>query len=292
MSHLPRRTIEELRTRYELEPGLSDIFVEGQLDVDLVRWFLYCTKSKAEVYPIETVDVPSDFPDGIDPSGGNRTRLIRLANAFNGAFASGRVTCIIDSDFDHISTSLGIPIQGFGLPHLLRTDFTCMEMYFFTETSISKLCFLVCRRRDIAIDSLLADVEDALRKLFAVRCASHIYGFNFKLVDADASCSKRGAFLRFDLEDFINRILNKNAAQSQGAEFRAKIGQVLSNLSSERRNAAHGHDFLNILRWTLKANGIIDSRQLGLFEGATVGCIDLRDILEHELWKTLARYYG
>ena len=35
-----RRSIEELITRYELEPSLKDIYVEGHSDKVIIEWFL------------------------------------------------------------------------------------------------------------------------------------------------------------------------------------------------------------------------------------------------------------
>ena len=43
MSDLPRRTIEELKTRYFCEPDLFDLYVEGEFDQQLIT--SWCKKN-------------------------------------------------------------------------------------------------------------------------------------------------------------------------------------------------------------------------------------------------------
>jgi hypothetical protein len=55
-----RRTLEELVTRYQLEPGLRDIYVEGKTDKILLEWFLEQRGVKSfAVYEIDTVEIPA-----------------------------------------------------------------------------------------------------------------------------------------------------------------------------------------------------------------------------------------
>ena len=159
MPELPRRTIEELQAIYDNEPLIRDIYVESFFDVDLVRWFLDCIRVKTvDVYAIETVDIPSDLPDGFDPAGGNRTRVIRLANALEESVQEGRVICIIDSDFERIAAVLHPTKTTPPLRLLMHTDVTAMEMYLFSITSIAKLVRLVARNHESDPAELLTDI--------------------------------------------------------------------------------------------------------------------------------------
>jgi hypothetical protein len=58
MSPDDRRTIEELIARYELEPTLRDIYVEGYTDALFFRWFLQKSNAtNAIVYEIDCVEI-------------------------------------------------------------------------------------------------------------------------------------------------------------------------------------------------------------------------------------------
>ncbi len=55
-----RRTLEELVTRYQLEPELRDIYVEGKTDKILLEWFLEQKGvENFAVYEIDTVEIPT-----------------------------------------------------------------------------------------------------------------------------------------------------------------------------------------------------------------------------------------
>ena len=194
MPELPRRTIEELQARYDYEPTIRDIYVEGFFDVDVIRWFLDCIQpTDVEVYPIETVDIPNDLPDGFSPKGGNRTRVIRLANALENTVPEGRVVCIVDSDFDLIATALGSSGLANRLRHLFRTDVTAMELYLFSTTSVAKLIRIVARNHDVSPAELLAQIGSVLRQVFAVRYVNAMDGFEFRWIDFTGCCTHRTA---------------------------------------------------------------------------------------------------
>jgi len=288
MTDLPRRTIEELQTRYDHEPSLRDIYVEGFFDIDLVRWFLDCIQARdVEVYPIETVDIPNDMPDGINPEGGNRTRVIRLANALDHSVPKGRVICIIDSDFDRIAEELEQDWTTWKLRHLLQTDVTAMEMYLFSATSVAKLIHLVARNHDIDISKLLADIGTVLRQVFAVRYTSFVGGFRFQWIDFTNCCTSRGGYVKFDQDDFLHRLLNRNAAQPRAAEFRSRVAAVANKISEDPRFASHGHDFVDLLRWVLRVHGIFTIADINLFERIFVACVELSEVRNYEFWREL-----
>lgn len=98
----PRRTLEELVTRYQLEPELRDIYVEGKTDKIFFEWFL---KHKGienfAVYEIDTVEIPTQklLEFGLNDS--NRSRAIALALEIQNQFVElPHFTCIADKDFD------------------------------------------------------------------------------------------------------------------------------------------------------------------------------------------------
>lgn len=60
MADEKRRRLEELIARYELEPSLCDIYVEGLTDKFLIQWFLdKLGIDNYAIYEIDTVEIPA-----------------------------------------------------------------------------------------------------------------------------------------------------------------------------------------------------------------------------------------
>ena len=66
MDEQERRNIDELITRYEYEPEIRDIYVEGPSDKAFITWFLSESGAvKVDVYEIEVVDIPPEILDNL-----------------------------------------------------------------------------------------------------------------------------------------------------------------------------------------------------------------------------------
>ncbi len=104
MNSLPRRTIDELVARYELEPELRDIYVEGHLDRSIIDWFLSRKNiSDVKVYEIDTIEVPAELVEEKSVATGNKGRVIALCCELQDRIRRTlSVMCVIDRDFDHI----------------------------------------------------------------------------------------------------------------------------------------------------------------------------------------------
>ena len=56
---IPPFEIESLLTKYELEPEIKDLFVEGPTDKRILRWFFKkAGLTDVDVFEITDVDVP------------------------------------------------------------------------------------------------------------------------------------------------------------------------------------------------------------------------------------------
>ena len=111
------RRIHELVTRYEYEPDLKDIYVEGSDDKAILEGILEEQGvAGVSVFEISSVDVPSE--PGED--NGCRAKVVRLSEALANAFQGNEphVVCVIDSDLDHATGAGG----GNALLH--KTDYT------------------------------------------------------------------------------------------------------------------------------------------------------------------------
>jgi hypothetical protein len=75
-----RRTIEEIIVRYELEPSLRDIYVEGLEDKSLIEWFLsQHGQTNCAIYDVDTIEIPAELLFAENLVDGNRSRVIFLA---------------------------------------------------------------------------------------------------------------------------------------------------------------------------------------------------------------------
>ena len=102
-----RRTFDELVVRYELEPSICDIYVEGLIDKSLIEWFLNESDLETEnitVYEIDTVDIPTNELFELGLNDANRSRLIVFAIKLQTILKSQlpNVICIADKDFDDL----------------------------------------------------------------------------------------------------------------------------------------------------------------------------------------------
>src|SRR4029078_13326996 len=99
---LRRRTVNDLITRYELEPGLRDIYVEGDFDRDLIS---ECLRKKGAdgvaVYAIDTVEILDSTLLSFGLTRGNKPETIALAKILSRLSDRVRYYCIVDRDLDH-----------------------------------------------------------------------------------------------------------------------------------------------------------------------------------------------
>lgn len=130
-----RRTLNELVTRYELEPELCDIYVEGKTDKQLIEWFLDEKQLQDfAVYEIDTVKIPAQLLFELGLKDNNRSRVIFLALYIHNKLSETplHITCIADKDFDWLFG------KEYQCDLLLFTDYSCLEMYLFNEVVLDK----------------------------------------------------------------------------------------------------------------------------------------------------------
>src|SRR5208283_3928419 len=98
-----RRTIEELIARYELEPELCDIYVEGALDASVIDSYLHRhSRSRYAIYEISSVHIDAGSVEACKLSVNNKGRVVYLAIRFEQALDIAMVLCIVDSDCDKL----------------------------------------------------------------------------------------------------------------------------------------------------------------------------------------------
>jgi len=286
MANADRRTIEELVTRYELEPSLKDIYVEGAEDKRIVDAMLEEHRiSGVSVFEVSSVDVPTDPHEET----GNRTKLMRLARALLEAFRDGqlRLVCIIDSDFDHLS---GNEEQN---AFLLKTDYANMEMYFFSPAVIDKMnrhCLRSPRLTDRIRQRFMVPT---LQFLFRVRYVSARPKWKLKESPFEKLVSLAEGHFAFDKHEYIRRYLNKNSRYAERSEFQSEVEGVGIPPQLDARCFMHGHDSLALLRKMLNCLGDRRvSKDVDALFSTLRGCADYTALAQEPMFAAILQRFG
>lgn len=246
-----RRSISELLTRYQFEPTLRDVYVEGHRDQTLLKWFLLRSKlNGAVVYSISTVSVPDSV---IGPLGvtGNRGRIIGLCLELDKTLhaTAESVRGLIDKDFfdvleEHHDSRL-----------LWKTDFSCVECYALEVTTIQKFSLLYFARQ-IEIEHIEKLMEIVV-EVYLLRATKQRLAPQARWVeDFTRSCAIGVDGPEMDREDFIRRVLQ----QARGALVRADLDETLEALrrqiATDYRQSVNGHDAIRALSWYAHRIGV------------------------------------
>jgi len=251
LADLPRRTVDELALRYELEPTMRDVFVEGPSDQAIVRWFIDagCTDGPSiAVFQIDEVDVPRDLLEAHGLNVGNRSEVLGLCLELESRFGTALtgVTGIVDSDTSPIIS--GDPESGF----ILKSDFSCVEMYLFTENCLAKMLKLAFPNIKRPAKEVIDQLSPVLRECFLARAANESLGLQAKWVNLATFASVSDGNLVFRLEDFRRHYLQSVGATKRRVEFDAEIERLRAMLVADFRFAANGHDAIALLGLFLK----------------------------------------
>ena len=246
---IPRRTIDELATRYALEPELKDLFVEGPRDGTIYRWFLRqfgCTG--VDVFEIDTVEITVDTLDLHGIGGGHRNRLIALALELDNKFPAVLpfVRCVADSDFDFILES------RYRAKHLLSTDYTSIDLYTYDLEQWTRILCLGFKCSESCAATLFDSMTTLLLRLFIVRAANERLHWRMKLPNFIKCCSIQGSRIEFDREQFVTRCLNSNGRHRDRTAFEDVCNELQAVILDDRRKGIHGNDYIELLGWFLR----------------------------------------
>jgi hypothetical protein len=274
MCDIPRRTRSELQFIYSRERGRRDIYVEGGFDAAVLDWFFHeCGLSDVAVYPIESIEVSDAEILADGRRANNRERVVQLASWIR-AMKASRASCVVDGDFCHLRAD---PPPR--LP-LFATDYSCMEMYFFSRASFRKVLSLCCRKSNWPIDEVMAALASVLQEWFVLRCANDDLNWGMDWLDKVSCVSIAGWRIDFERDVFIQRLLNKNRRAAQEATFNAAVASYRHRLGPDPRRQMHGHDLTALLAWYLRIQGVsrehCRSESMEEFMLLTLECASLR----------------
>ncbi|MGE0103165.1 MAG: hypothetical protein AB7H86_02210 [Blastocatellales bacterium] len=247
MTELDRWKIDELLTRYELEPELRDFFVEGKFDVDVFsRVAEHCMEcSEFRFYDIDCVDVPLEVLERYDLSSGNKQRVMALAKELDNIPGLPKVVCLVDRDLDHWTQS------EFESRVLKTLSYCSLECFFYKEEIAKKILIVTGKAKITDFSAFLQSLEQVLRMLFAMRLADQSLGCKLRWLDVGKYIQVDGNKIKLDSAKYVTAVLNSSAKHRMRTEFESTYKDWLSKISVDIRLCMRGHDYTELLAWSI-----------------------------------------
>jgi len=251
MSNDERHTIDELLARYELEPTLKDVYVEGQFDREILARHFETVDADFVFYEIGSVEIPASLLIGQGLSEGNKQRVILLSRELARIQGDLNYRCLIDRDLDHWFGELE------AVPRLIWTQYCSIELYFLTKELLFDLLVWAAKIKVVDFDVFLHSFKSVLVVLYTMRLADRELGWAMDWIEAYKCLRIDGSGLLFDQEEFVNRLLAKNAKGRLKEEFLVKMEGWKIRLDGDVRLFIRGHDFIELLAWSVgKCKGL------------------------------------
>ncbi|CNG63102.1 DUF4435 domain-containing protein [Yersinia kristensenii] len=255
MSNLPRKTIDDLKARYFLEPILRDVYVEGVFDKDILSsWYRKNESDDTVVYNIDIVDISEDILKKHSLTDGNKQRVIALAKELGG-MGSKSYSCLVDRDLEHWFGQLE------EIPRLLWTEYCSLELYYFSEQIIKEILIDVTKAKISTKEwqGFYSSFVNVLKVFYSMRLADFECKLCQSWMDVDKFLVKKSNVISFDYALYIERNLHKNGFIKHKQEFIDLVNIWFVKLDGDPRLYIRGHDFVKLLTWSVKGfKGISD----------------------------------
>ncbi|WP_180990630.1 DUF4435 domain-containing protein [Streptomyces malaysiensis] len=281
---IPRRSVEELVSLYEFEPEIVDFFVEGRSDRVFLEHLLEGAGENVRVWEAGDVEIPAEMVDAVDESIGAKGRIVALAKELEERLREGAeysVLCIVDADFDHI-----LEAENKSYRFLARTDFTCLESYYWNLKVVRKYLKLSLHGSvPLGASEFMTRLESVMRELFLLRLAVASLDLNFSWIDPGGCCGdpKKGG--EFDRSTYLEKLLSKNLAFTRKRDLDRQIAHFREILSEDPRYFIHGHDLCKLISWLIKP--YVRDRNLvseEVVSRSLACCIDRADVAANPLF--------
>lgn len=240
-------TIDELLARYELEPDLLDVFVEGGFDREVLSQQRSDGCAGRTFYEIDAVDVPAKMIGDHGLTLGNKQRVMALSKELSRAPASAHVVCLVDRDLDHWFGAIE------NTTRLRWSTFCSIESHFLTKETIRDIAVTTARSKIPNFDVFFDSLARSLRQLYALRLANRELELNLKWTALRKYWGTNAGAVAFDLKKYAEAVLNSNSALNRKDDFTAAIDKWMLCLDCDIRLACRGHDYTELLAWAISA---------------------------------------
>lgn len=245
MTDICRRSIAELQSRYELEPDLADVYVEGQFDRELFSNVESLKKEGFAFYEIDTVDVPKDILNKHGFTSGNKQRVFALAKELETSLSSLNPTFLIDKDMDHWLGGLQ------DVTRLRWSTYCSTELHFLTQEHVHTILAIVANIKFASFEALYDSFAVVLRHIYSIRLTACQAEGGMTWVKLKKYLRREGDCIQFDLKGYIRALLLANKMSGHEDEFVERVQDWQRKLSGDIRQCVRGHDFLHLLAWSI-----------------------------------------
>lgn len=240
-----KRTIDEMISRYMLEPKIKDIYVEGNLDVKVIRECLRMLEiSLPVVYSIETIEISNEMLAELSLTRGNKQEVIAFATTLESKGVSNiKVLCLIDRDEDFL---LGIDHTN----NILRyVDYNTMDSYLHKIENLDKFIKIGMNINNIDTVNLHNKIIEIANHFFALRLAKKYYNLNGKWIPISNSLKYNKKEREFDLDKpgAFNRFIQSESASKTRDEIKEFMDAQLIVISKDRSYFYNSHDYNEIM---------------------------------------------
>lgn len=242
-----RWKISELLVKFELEPTLCDIFVEGAFDQEIVsRCFEFTNNAHKVVYAIDSVEVPDTLLMSHNLTDGNKQRVLALAKELSTIKEDCSYKCMVDKDLDHWLNNVE------DIKRLVWTEYCSIDLYFFKEEILQDILVTTSKAKISNWSIYIKSLIKTFRIIFIIRLVDRKLSLNMKWIDLSKYLSKHENQIIFNDKDYITRLLNKNSFNDKKEAFNNEIKIWEARLTGDPRLYCRGHDLISLLSWTIE----------------------------------------
>ncbi|MHC0613779.1 DUF4435 domain-containing protein [Komagataeibacter oboediens] len=243
---LPRRKIDEIALRYELEPELKDTYVEGTTDKTILDMSFRGVDNDRVFYPIDGIDIPASILEKHNLTSGNRQRVIALSKELN-LSPSSKVKFLIDKD-----TNQWIRNDIHAI-NLIYTKYCDMECHFISEQIIKDILINCGNAKIPNWSAFFSSFIKSLKKIYAIRLSLADMDLNLSLSGVVNSLIYGKTNIDFNNKDYLLKSCLKNNCIEKKNDIQEKYDFWIKKIDGEDiKNVCRGHDFIDVMSWSIK----------------------------------------
>ena len=249
MSQDNKWSIQELIARYELEPELLDVFVEGSFDREVLSHSSASRRERQTFYEVDSVDVPGAILARYGLTSGNKQRVIALSRELACLPPSAKVVCLADRDLDHWFDEVK------ATPRLKWTAFCSLESHFLTNDIIMDIAITTGRAKIKRFEEFTESLLGVLRQLYALRLADRQLQLSLSWVALRKYLTRVDDAIAFDAPKYVVALLTSNSKGSWKDRYETAINGWTKKLTCDIRHSSRGHDYTALLAWSISEFG-------------------------------------
>lgn len=253
---IPKRNIEEIKARYELEPELNDVYLEGAFDKEILDAAL---RSVPEIfrpcYAIDDIDVNTDVLSKYHLTNGNRQRVMALAGELS-LPVNTSVRLVVDRDFEDWLPTLP-RFNG-----LVATKFCDVETVYFHDAFVRQVMIDASRCRIKDWDNFFEALKARLCELYCLRLEIEACKINSGLIDFTRCLTLVDGLPILNVRNLIDRSLSGCCNEIEREELMEKVERRIDELAGKPHQLiSRGHDFIKLVAWCIRKTKGIKSFQ-------------------------------